>query len=86
MNEAFRLEQATVTLDAIVSAMEGEVQLGYNGFQKAYNNDDYELFLVQDDGRVVTPDQANLDQLEAAINHWRDDHMQFFQKILGAMM
>ncbi|GEM_PF-1549062 len=86
MNEPFRLEQATLTLDAIVSAMEGEVQLGYHGFQKAYNNDDYELFLVLDDGRTVTPEQANLDQLERAIHQWRDEHMQFFQKILGAMM
>ncbi len=86
MNDPFRLEQATVTLDAIVSAMEGEVVLGYHGFQKAYNNDNYELFLVQDDGRTVTPEEANLDQLEAAILQWRDEHMQFFQKILGAMM
>lgn len=86
MNEQFRLEQATLTLDAIISAMEGEVQLGYHGFQKAYNNDDYELFLVLDDGRTITPDQADLNNLERAIHQWRDDHMQFFQKILGAMM
>jgi len=86
MNEQFRLEQATLTLDAIVSAMEGEVQLGYHGFQKAYNNDDYELFLVLDDGRTITPDQADLNNLERAIHQWRDGHMQFFQKILGAMM
>lgn len=86
MNEPFRLEQATTTLDAIVSAMEGEVQLGYHGFQKAFNNNDYELFLVLDNGQTITPDQANLCDLEAAINRWRDEHMQFFQKILGAMM
>lgn len=86
MNEAFRLEQATQTLDAIVTAMEGEVQLGYHGFQRAFNNDRYELFLLQDDGRTVTPAQANLADLEAAIYQWRGDHMQFFQKILGAMM
>lgn len=86
MNETFRLEQAIMTLDAIVSAMEGEVQLGYHGFQKAFNNEEYELFLVLDNGQTVTPQQADLNQLEAAINQWRDEHMQFFQKILGAMM
>lgn len=86
MNEAFRLEQAVLTLDAIVSAMEGEAALGYHGFVKAYSNDDYELFLVLEDGRTITPDQADLCALEAAINQWRDEHMQFFQKILGAMM
>lgn len=86
MNKQFRLEQAIQTLDAIVSAMEGEVQMGYHGFVKAYNNDEYELFLVKDDGQVVTPQQADLAQLEAAIHRWRDEHMQFFQKILGAMM
>ena len=86
MNETFRLEQAIMTLDAIVSAMEGEVQLGYHGFQKAYNNDDYELFLVLDDGRTVSAYEADLNAMECAINQWRDEHMQFFQKILGAMM
>lgn len=86
MNETFRLEQAIMTLDAIVSAMEGEAQLGYHGFQKAFNNEEYELFLVLDNGQTVTPQQADLNQLEAAINQWRDEHMQFFQKILGAMM
>lgn len=86
MNETFRLEQAIMTLDAIVSAMEGEVQMGYHGFQKAFNNEEYELFLVLDNGQTVTPQQADLNQLEAAINQWRDEHMQFFQKILGAMM
>lgn len=86
MNETFRLEQAVQTLDAIVTAMEGEVQLGHHGFAKAFNNDKYELFLVKDDGCIITPQQADLKQLEDAIYQWRDEHMQFFQKILGAMM
>lgn len=86
MNTSFRLEQAMLTLDAIVSAMEGQVELGYHGFKRAYNNDDYQLFLVLDDDRIITPEEANIDQLEAAIYQWRDEHMQFFQKILGAMM
>lgn len=86
MNEQYRREVAITTLDAIVSAMEGEVQLGTDGFVRAYNNDDYELFLVCDDGSTITPQQAHLPSLESAINHWRDQHMQFFQKILGAMM
>lgn len=86
MNTSFRLEQAMLTLDAIVSAMEGQVELGYHGFKRAYNNDDYQLFLVLDDDRIITPEEANIDQLESAIYQWRDEHMQFFQKILGAMM
>lgn len=86
MNRQFRMEQAIQTLDAIVSAMEGEVQLGYHGFVKAYNNDDYQLFLVKDDGATVLAEEADLEALEAAIYQWRDEHMQFFQKILGAMM
>ncbi len=86
MNTSFRLEQAILTLDAIVSAMEGQVELGYHGFKRAYNNDDYQLFLVLDDDRIITPEEANIDQLESAIYQWRDEHMQFFQKILGAMM
>lgn len=86
MNEQFRREQAIQTLSAIVTAMEGEMPMGYHGFIKAYSIDGYDIMLLLDDGNEISPEQADLQALEAAIYQWRDEHMQFFQKILGAMM
>ena len=86
MNEQFRREQAIQTLSAIVTAMEGEMPMGYHGFIKAYSNDGYDMMILLDDGNEISAEQADLQALEAAIYRWRDEHMQFFQKILGAMM
>ena len=86
MNKQFRREQAIQTLNAIVMAMEGEVPMGYHGFIKAYSNDGYNVMMLLEDGNERPPEQANLQELESAIYQWRDEHMQFFQKILCAMM
>ena len=86
MNEQFRREQAIQTLSAIVTAMEGEMPMGYHGFIKAYSHDGYDVMLLLDDGNEISPDQADLQALESAIYQWRDEHMQFFQNILSAMM
>ncbi|MCR5534552.1 MAG: hypothetical protein K6F47_05220 [Bacteroidaceae bacterium] len=86
MNKQFRREQAIQTLNAIVMAMEGEVPMGYHGFIKAYSNDGYNVMMLLEDGNEIPPEQANLQELESAIYQWRDEHMQFFQKILCAMM
>ena len=86
MNKQFRREQAIQTLNAIVMAMEGEVPMGYHGFIKAYSNDGYNVMMLLEDGNEIPPEQANLEALESAIYQWRDEHMQFFQKILCAMM
>ena len=86
MNEQFRREQAIQTLYAIVTAMEGDMPMGYHGFIKAFSNDGYDVMLLLEDGNEITPEQADLEALEGAINRWRDEHMQFFQKILCAMM
>ena len=86
MNKQFRREQAIQTLNAIVTAMEGEMPMGIHGFIKAYSNDGYNVMLLLEDGNTITPEQADLQKLEAAIYQWRDEHMQFFQKILSAMM
>ena len=43
MNEQFRREQAIQTLSAIVTAMEGEMPMGYHGFIKAYSIDGYDI-------------------------------------------
>ena len=86
MNKQFRREQAVLTLNAIVMALEGEMALGYHGFIKAYSNDGYNVMLLLDDGNELPPDQVNLQALESAIYQWRDEHMQLFQKILSAMM
>lgn len=86
MNEQFRREQAIQTLSAIVTAMEGEMPMGYHGFIKAYSNDGYDMMILLDNGNEISAEQADLQALEAAIYQWRDEHMQFFQKILGAMM
>lgn len=86
MDKQFRREQAILTLNAIVTAMEGEMAMGYYGFTKAYSNDGYNVVLLLDDGNIITPEQADLQALEAAIYQWRDEHMQFFQKILSSMM
>ena len=86
MNKQFRREQAIQTLNAIVMAMEGDVPMGYHGFIKAYSNDGYHVTMLMEDGKEIPPEQANLDALESAIYQWRDEHMQFFQKILSAMM
>ena len=86
MNKQFRREQAIQTLNAIVMAMEGEVPMGYHGFIKAYSNDGYNVMMLLEDGNEIPPEQANLQELESAIYQWRDEHMQFFPKILCAMM
>lgn len=86
MNKQFRREQAIQTLNAIVMAMEGDVPMGYHGFIKAYSNDGYNVTMLMEDGKEISPEQANLDALESAIYQWRDEHLQFFQKILSAMM
>ena len=86
MNKQFRREQAIQTLNAIVMAMEGDVPMGYHGFIKAYSNDGYNVTMLMEDGKETPPEQANLDALESAIYQWRDEHLQFFQKILSAMM
>ena len=86
MDKQFRREQAIQTLNAIVMAMEGEVPMGYHGFIKAYSNDGYNVMMLLEDGNEIPPEQANLQELESAIYQWRDEHMQFFQKILCAMM
>ncbi|MBO4840133.1 MAG: hypothetical protein J5524_03425 [Bacteroidaceae bacterium] len=86
MNKQFRREQAIQTLNAIVMAMEGDVPMGYHGFIKAYSNDGYNVMLLLEDGNEIPAERANLEALESAIYQWRDEHMQFFQKILCAMM
>ena len=86
MNKQFRREQAIQTLNAIVMAMEGDVPMGYHGFIKAYSNDGCNVTMLMEDGKEIPPEQANLDALESAIYQWRDEHLQFFQKILSAMM
>ena len=67
-------------------AMEGDVPMGYHGFIKAYSNDGYNVMLLLEDGNEIPAERANLEALESAIYQWRDEHMQFFQKILCAMM
>ena len=73
-------------LNAIVTAMEGEMPMGYHGFIKAYSNDGYSVTLLLEDGNEIAPEQADLQALESAIFQWRNEHMQFFQNIIGAMM
>ena len=60
--------------------------MGYHGFIKAYSNDGYNVMLLLEDGNEIPAERANLEALESAIYQWRDEHMQFFQKILCAMM
>lgn len=86
MNGQFRREQAIQTLNAIVMAMEGEVAMGYHGITKAYSKDGYRVMLLLDNGKEVSPEEADLPALESAIYQWRDEHMHFFQKIINAMM
>jgi len=86
MNQQFRREQAIQTLNAIVMAMEGDVPMGYHGIIKAYSKNGYDVMLLLDNGNEISPEQAELEALESAIYQWRDEHMQFFQKILSAMM
>ncbi|MCR4591646.1 MAG: hypothetical protein K5672_00635 [Bacteroidaceae bacterium] len=73
-------------LNAIVTAMEGEMPMGYHGFIKAYSNNGYSVTLLLEDGNEIAPEQADLQALESAIFQWRNEHMQFFQNIISAMM
>jgi hypothetical protein len=86
MNKQFRREQAIQMLNAIVTAMEGEMPMGYHGFIKAYSNNGYSVTLLLEDGNEIAPEQADLQALESAIFQWRNEHMQFFQNIISAMM
>jgi hypothetical protein len=38
------------------------------------------------DGRILDPAQVNVRDLNDAIQHWKEEHPGFFQRILGAMM
>lgn len=73
-------------LTALVYAYEGCVELNLNGIHKAWVDDNDEIFIEMQDGRVLRSDEADQSTVDEAIIQWRQAHPAFFQRILGAMM
>jgi len=75
-----------MTLDALVQACEGNLELNCHGIVRATAGEDYETWLEMQDGRRISPRQLDKRTLEDAIFEWRQRHPAFFQRIIGAMM
>lgn len=74
------------TLIALAEACEGRLQLDCHGIRQVTTDDELSITIEMEDGRRLTADEADEAQLNLAIQHWREQHPAFFQRILGAMM
>ncbi len=73
-------------LTALTDACEGHLALNYAGIESATSDNELNITVKMQDGRILQPEQVDAKALADAIQHWREDHPGFFQRILGAMM
>lgn len=73
-------------LTALTDACEGHLILNHSGIESATSDDELNITLKMTDGRVLTPQQVDDKALTDAIQHWREQHPGFFQRIIGSMM
>ena len=78
--------ELTQTLIALAEACEGTLELHHSGIAYVRTNDELELSVELEDGRIVPPHQVAPRDLEEAIFDWRMRHPALFQRMLGAMM
>lgn len=73
-------------LTALTDACEGHLVLNYAGIESATSDDNLHITVRMQDGRTLQPYEVDVRALSEAIQHWREEHPGFFQRILGAMM
>lgn len=73
-------------LTALIDACEGHLVLNYSGIESATSDDDLNITIKMQDGRTLEPQHVDDKVLNDAIQHWREEHPGFFQRIIGSMM
>lgn len=73
-------------LTALTDACEGHLILNHSGIESATSDDELNITIKMVDGRVLEPNRVDAKALSDAIQHWRELHPGFFQRIIGAMM
>lgn len=73
-------------LTALTDACEGHLVLNHAGIESSTSDDQLNITVKMQDGRILTPEQVDAKALADAVQHWREEHPGFFQRILGSMM
>jgi hypothetical protein len=73
-------------LTALTDACEGHLVLNYAGIESSTSDENLNITVKMQDGRVLTPERVDVTALNDAVQHWKEAHPGFFQRILGAMM
>ncbi|MBO5872365.1 MAG: hypothetical protein IIW93_04195 [Bacteroidaceae bacterium] len=73
-------------LTALTDACEGHLVLNHAGIESATSDENLNITVKMQDGRILDPNQVNVRDLNDAIQHWKEEHPGFFQRIIGAMM
>lgn len=73
-------------LTALTDACEGHLVLDHAGIGSATSDEDLNITVRMQDGRVLPPADVDVKALADAIQHWREEHPGFFQRIIGSMM
>lgn len=73
-------------LTALTDACEGHLVLNHAGIESATSDEDLNITVKMQDGRILPTDQVDSRALADAIQHWREQHPGFFQRVIGSMM
>ena len=73
-------------LTALTDACEGHLVLNYAGIESSTSDENLNITIKMQDGRILQPEQVDIKALNDAVQHWKEEHPGFFQRILGAMM
>ena len=73
-------------LTALTDACEGHLVLNHAGIESATSDENLNITVKMQDGRVLDPNQVNVKDLKYAIQHLKEEHPGFIHTILGAMM
>lgn len=81
------MDETTLNIiTALTDACEGHLVLNYAGIESTTSDENLEITIRMQDGRVLLPEQADAKAIAEAIQHWREEHPGFFQRIIGSMM
>lgn len=73
-------------LTALTDACEGHLVLNFSGIESATSDEELNITVKMQDGRILEPQHVDAKALSDAIQHWRELHPGFFQRIIGSMM
>ncbi|MDE5561724.1 MAG: hypothetical protein K2J00_08025 [Bacteroidaceae bacterium] len=73
-------------LTALTDACEGHLVLNHAGIESAVSDENLDITIRMQDGRTLLPEEISPAAINDAIQHWREEHPGFFQRIIGAMM